>query len=250
MAARGRPAKVLTPTDLDELKLFLQQLPFLKKNQEQALALLESSDTFDERQMGLLKTVDREKNRYQQRQTLIEQIRIKQTNRQKLLANESEILGLLEQEQDRDTFFRLDRALESYMKIEKAAREDRIRLENEQRRELLQKTGKQLTEAQKKRNAKDQIKYALGGAVLAAWKRLQLPAESIDPKKVEEMMVISMRLTGRIQQTALYKEANALTNDPSQTRELLVQVMDAMMKYAMKDEPLYRIELKNLHKPE
>ena len=39
-----------------------------------------------------------------------------------------------------DTFFRLDRALESYQKIEKAALENRIRLENEHKRDILNKT--------------------------------------------------------------------------------------------------------------
>jgi hypothetical protein len=38
-----------------------------------------------------------------------------------------------------DNFFRLDRALESYQKIEKATLEDRIRVEKEDRRELSKK---------------------------------------------------------------------------------------------------------------
>ena len=71
---------------------------------------------------------------------MITQIQIKQRNQQQLLANEIEILQLLEQEQDQDTFFRLDRALESYQKIEKAALENRIRLENEHKRDILNKT--------------------------------------------------------------------------------------------------------------
>ena len=50
---------------------------------------------------------------------------------------------------NQDLFFRLDRALESYQKIEKAALDNRIRLENEHKREILQKSHKELTEAQK-----------------------------------------------------------------------------------------------------
>jgi hypothetical protein len=164
MATRGRPAKILTTTDLVELEKFLADLPYLKKNQNLAISLLHSKEfsELDEKDLSLLKIVHREKIQFQQRQALITQIQIKQRNQQQLLANEIEILQLLEQEQDQDTFFRLDRALESYQKIEKAALENRIRLENEHKRDILNKTNKKQTEAQKKRNAENQLKYALG----------------------------------------------------------------------------------------
>jgi hypothetical protein len=85
---------------------------------------------------------------------------------------------------DQDNFFRLDRAPESYQKIEKQPWK-RIRLENEHKREILQKSHKELTDAQKKRNAENQLKYALGGAVLAAWNKLNLSTENIDPEKLK-----------------------------------------------------------------
>ncbi|MEG1235605.1 MAG: hypothetical protein RSE18_17465, partial [Acinetobacter sp.] len=131
MATRGRPAKILTTTDLVELEKFLADLPYLKKNQKLATSLLHSKkfSELDEKDLSLLKIVHREKTQFQQRQSLIAQIQIKQRNQQPLLANEIEILALLKQEMDQDLFFRLDRALESYQKIEKAALENRIRLE-------------------------------------------------------------------------------------------------------------------------
>ena len=168
MATRGRPAKVLSSKDLLELEKFLIDLDFLKKNQQKAIQLLQKEyEELDEKDLSLLKIVHREKIQFEQRQSLIAQIQIKQRNQQQLLANEIEILQLLEKEQDQDTFFRLDRALESYQKIEKAALENRIRLENEHKRDILNKTNKELTEAQKKRNAENQLKYALGGIVLS-----------------------------------------------------------------------------------
>jgi len=39
MAKRGRPAKVFSAADFENLRTFLQQLPFLKKAQEKALNL-------------------------------------------------------------------------------------------------------------------------------------------------------------------------------------------------------------------
>lgn len=136
MAARGRPAKVLSSKDLLELEQFLRNLDFLKKNQKQAAHILISKQDYelDEKDLRLLKVVHREKIKFEQRQALIPQIQIKQRNKQPLLANEIEILGLLRLELNQDVFFRLDRALESYQKLEKAALDNRIRLENEHRR--------------------------------------------------------------------------------------------------------------------
>ncbi|WEV50091.1 hypothetical protein OZX61_12055 (plasmid) [Acinetobacter sp. ESL0695] len=151
MAQRGRPTKVLSSSDLSELLLFIRSLPFRKKNQEHALDLLQRTEQdFDEAEMKILKSADREKLLFQQRQGLLEQIKLKEKNQQKLFENELEILALEKNRQEREDFFRLDRALESYMKIQKAVLNDRIRLENERRRDVLKKSGKSTSEAQKK----------------------------------------------------------------------------------------------------
>lgn len=246
MANRGRPTKILSPHDLKALEQFLQQLPFLKKNQQQALNLFQQSqDKFTEPQLKLLKTVDREKNQYQARHALIEQIQIKHKNQQPLLSNEIEILGLLEQDQDQDTFFRLDRALESYQKIEKAALDNRIRLENEHKREVLRKTQKELTEAQKKRNAENKLKYELGGAVLAAWKELGRPIENIEADKVKNSIINNQRFFAMISQTTLYQYIHPRTGNYFQTRKLLVQVIEGLCEYTDHDTELYVTEVNN-----
>jgi len=215
MATRGRPAKVLTPNDLLTLQQFLENLPYLKKNQKLATSLLHSKEfsELDEKDLSLLKIVHREKIQFEQRQLLIEQIKLKEKNQQPLLANEIEILQLLEKEQDQDTFFRLDRALESYQKIEKAALENRIRLENEHKRDILNKTNKELTEAQKKRNAENQLKYALGGMILSMWKGFQVGIDPNNLKKVENIIESSLLSNSKIRNSALYQEAFAMTQD-------------------------------------
>lgn len=246
MANRGRPTKILTPNDIEALEQFLQQLPFLKKNQQQALSLLsQSHGPFDEIQLKLLKTVDREKNQYQARHALIEHIQLKQKNQQPLYANEIEILGLLQQEMDQDHFFRLDRALESYQKIEKATLEDRIRVEKEDRRELLKKTSKELTEAQKKRNAENKLKYELGGAVLAARKELGLSIDHLEPEKIKNIIINNQRFYDMISQTTLYQYIHPITGNYFQTRKLLVQVMNRLCEYTHQGTKLYITEVKN-----
>lgn len=246
MANRGRPTKILTPNDIEALEQFLQQLPFLKKNQQQAFSLLsQSHGPFDEIQLKLLKTVDREKKQYQTRHALIEHIQLKQKNQQPLYANEIEILGLVQQDMDQDHFFRLDRALESYQKIEKATLEDRIRVEKEDRRKLLKKTNTALTEAQKKRNAENKLKYELGGAVLAARKELGLSIDYLEPEKIKNSIINNQRFYSMISQTTLYQYIHSRTGNHFQSRELLVQVIEGLCEYTDHDLELYVLEVDN-----
>ena len=250
MATRGRPAKILTTTDLVELEKFLADLPYLKKNQKLATALLHSKEfsELDEKDLSLLKIVHREKIQFQQRQALITQIQIKQRNQQQLLANEIEILQLLEQEQDQDTFFRLDRALESYQKIEKAALENRIRLENEHKRDILNKTNKKQTEAQKKRNAENQLKYALGGIVLSIWKSYQVEIDPNNLKKVENRIKSSLLSSGKILNSVLYKEALAMTQDHKEAKNLFFLALEKLPTYNINQEDFHKVLLKKVYK--
>lgn len=250
MATRGRPAKILTTTDLVELEKFLADLPYLKKNQKLVTALLHSKEfsELDEKDLSLLKIVHREKIQFQQRQALITQIQIKQRNQQQLLANEIEILQLLEQEQDQDTFFRLDRALESYQKIEKAALENRIRLENEHKRDILNKTNKKQTEAQKKRNAENQLKYALGGIVLSIWKSYQVEIDPNNLKKVENRIKSSLLSSGKILNSVLYKEALAMTQDHKEAKKLFFLALEKLPTYNINQEDFHKVLLKKVYK--
>ena len=250
MATRGRPAKILTTTDLVELEKFLADLLYLKKNQKLATALLHSKEfsELDEKDLSLLKIVHREKIQFQQRQALITQIQIKQRNQQQLLANEIEILQLLEQEQDQDTFFRLDRALESYQKIEKAALENRIRLENEHKRDILNKTNKKQTEAQKKRNAENQLKYALGGIVLSIWKSYQVEIDPNNLKTVENRIKSSLLSSGKILNSVLYKEALAMTQDHKEAKKLFFLALEKLPTYNINQEDFHKVLLKKVYK--
>ena len=252
MATRGRPAKVLTPNDILTLQQFLENLPYLKKSQKLATSLLHSKEfsELDEKDLSLLKIVHREKIQFEQRQLLIEQIKLKEKNQQPLLANEIEILQLLEKEQDQDTFSRLDRALESYQKIEKAALENRIRLENEHKRDILNKTNKELTEAQKKRNAENQLKYALGGMILSMWKGFQVGIDPNNLKKVENIIESSLLSNSKIRNSALYQEAFAMTQDHKEAQKLFFLALEKLPTYNINKEEFHKVLMKTLHKPQ
>ena len=248
MATRGRPAKILTSNDLMTLQQFLEKLPFLKKNQQQALTLLQQANgIFNDKQLSLLKTADRDKNQFLKRQALIEQIKLKDKNQQPLLANETEILALLKQEIDQDTFFRLDRALESYQKIEKAALENRIRLENEHKREILQKNHKELTEAQKKRNAENQLKYALGGMLQSLYKDLGFSITQSQIPLLEQALIQTLIWEKTTKNTKIYKAVEHNTIDINEARELFHRILEDISTYKIKEQEFLTV-LINKHR--
>lgn len=245
MAARGRPAKVLSSKDLLELEKFLMDLDFLKKNQKQAAHILISKQDYelDEKDLSLLKIVHREKIQFEQRQALISKIQIKQRNKQPLLANEIEILGLLRLELNQDVFFRLDRALESYQKLEKAALDNRIRLENEHRREVLRKTGKPLSEAQRKRNIENQRKYELGGAVLAAFKQLNMDISQSTPDQIKNRIVNYKNFVDSVKNTKIFNEVNKYQDNYFKRERLFVDVIQGLATWSKAEKTLCTIEI-------
>lgn len=244
MATRGRPAKVFSTADFDHLRIFLQQLPYLKKVQEKARNLLQNqTDNFDDQQLKIIKLADREKTLFLKRQTLLEQIKIKEKNQQKLLGNEVEILKLANQQQDRDTYFRLDRALESYQKIQKAVQDDRIRFENERRREVLNKSRKPLTEAQKRRNEENRRKYELGGAVFAAFKKLNINIDSDTPKQVQNRIVNNYQFVLKMRNTQIFKEIIVQQKNWFKQRDLFFDVIEGLSTWKSNGEPLSSIEI-------
>ena len=245
MATRGRPAKVLSSKDLFELEEFLMNLDFLKKNQQRANTILHSKeyDELDEKDLRLLKIVHREKVQFEQRQRLITQIQLKQSNKQPLLANEIEILQLLEKEQDQETFFRLDRALQSYQKLEKAALDDRIRLENEHRREVLRKTAKTLSEAQWNRNIENQRKYELGGAVLAAFKQLNIDISQSTPDQIKNRIINNKNFVDKVKNTKIFNEVKKYQDNYFNREKLFVDVIQGLATWSKDEKPLCTIEI-------
>ena len=164
-------------------------------------------------------------------------------NQQKLLQNEAEILALSALDLDQETFFRLDRALESYQKIQKAVLDDRIRLENERRREILQKTGKAITEAQKKRNEENRRKYEIGGAVLAAFKKLDIKIETDTPEQIHNRIVNSHQFVSKVKSTKIFKQIVQQQNNFFRRQNLFIDVLEGLSTWSNRDQKLSTIEI-------
>ena len=185
MKKPGRPEKQITENDYMGLKILIEDLPFLTLNQKRILDLLRQPlSQLKPEQLKQIKTALREKEKYEQRQQLLESIKLKHQNQQRLNRSEIEILDLVKKQPfDRDMFFRLERALQTYQNLFKAIQADKIRLENEKRRETARQR-QEKTEAQKRRQAENQLKYALGGILLSVLKE---NGQDVDLNSVESI---------------------------------------------------------------
>lgn len=170
MAIRGRPAKVVTIQQFNKVLGFLNGLEFKTKAQEkfweidQNKAINFTDLSADIELMKLFKTVDRQRNAYEQNVELYKIIQHKATTTVPLTALEKEILGY--DWKDRDGFFNCQKALTTYAKLEKIAKSEIERAESQKRQEAIKKTQEQQTDGQKRRKENERRKYFLGGVVL------------------------------------------------------------------------------------
>ena len=112
----------------------------------------------------------------------------------------------------------------------------------------MNKTNKELTEAQKKRNAENQLKYALGGIVLSIWKDLQIKTDPNNLKAVEYRIKNSVGTVKRIRNSALFKEAIAMTQDNEEASRLFFLALDALPTYNINQEEFHKVLLKKVRK--
>ena len=102
---------------------------------------------------------------------------------------------------------------------------------------------------QKKRNAENQLKYALGGLVLSLWRKRNWPLDPDDLKSVESMIIRNVSFGSKIAKSSLYKEAASITGNHRIATELVLSVIDQLPEYKINQEELHKFILKKLYKP-
>lgn len=242
MAKRGRPKKVFSLDDLRNLYQFLEVHPYLTCLQAKVLDDLKQ-ENFNDEIYKRIKIVERYRVLYLERQTLLEQIKVKEKNQQKLLDNEIEILQLASSEMDIDIFFKLERALESYQKIHKAVLNDRIRLEKERRRDVLNKSRKTLTEAQIKRNEENRRKYEVGAAVLAAFKELNIEISKYTSEQIKRKIKADINFKRKVRSTKIFKEVAQHQEAYYKRENLFVDVLQSLAIWKKDNKQISTIEI-------
>ncbi len=163
MKKLGRPEIQLTQADIDELNSFIDNLHFLNKQQERYKQISSNTD-FNDDEKKLIKSNLREMKAHQKRMDTFKIIDFKSSTTQTLTNLEAEILAY--DWSVRDDFFNLQKALNTYIKLEKITHNEIKRIDQKERQKRINTVRSEQTESQKQRTAENRNKYFLGGSVL------------------------------------------------------------------------------------
>lgn len=163
MKKRGRPQIELNFHDVEKLNGFISSLIFLTKQQERFKKISEQM-SFNEDEQKLIKSNLREMNAHQKRIETLEIIKFKTKTTQQLSDLEKEILSY--DLSKRDDFFNCQKALNTYIRLEKITHNEIKRIDQQERQKRINAVRSEQTEAQKQRTAENRNKYFLGASVL------------------------------------------------------------------------------------
>lgn len=163
MKKRGRPQIELNFHDVEKLNGFISSLIFLTKQQERFKKISEQM-SFNEDEQKLIKSNLREMNAHQKRIETLEIIKFKTKTTQQLSELEKEILSY--DLSKRDDFFNCQKALNTYIRLEKITHNEIKRIDQQERQKRINAVRSEQTEAQKQRTAENRNKYFLGASVL------------------------------------------------------------------------------------
>ena len=163
MKKPGRPEIELTPKDITDLNSFIDNLHFLNKQQER-YKQISLNTQFNDDEKKLIKSNLREMKAHQKRMDTFKNIDFKSSTNQTLTDLEAEILNY--DWSIRDDFFNLQKALNTYIKLEKITHNEIKRIDQKERQKRINTVRSQQTESQKQRTAENRNKYFIGSSVL------------------------------------------------------------------------------------
>lgn len=163
MKKLGRPEIQLTQADIDELNSFIDNLHFLNKQQER-YKQISLNTQFNDDEKKLIKSNLREMKAHQKRMDTFKNIDFKSSTNQTLTNLEAEILAY--DWSIRDDFFNLQKALNTYIKLEKITHNEIKRIDQKERQKRINTVRSQQTESQKQRTAENRRKYFIGASLL------------------------------------------------------------------------------------
>lgn len=106
-----------------------------------------------------------------------------------------------------------------------------------------------LSQIQKKENgqqrrAENQRKFELGGAVLAAFKMLNIDIRQSSPEQIHNRIVNTTRFSNAVKNSKVFKEIRQHKNEPFEQNKLFLQVLDGLSTWSKEGTSLTVIEIK------
>lgn len=105
------------------------------------------------------------------------------------------------------------------------------------------------SEAQIKRNEENRRKYELGGAVLAAFKKLNIDIHSETPDQITNRIVNNSQFASRVRTSKIFKEITEHTYNFFKRQNLFLDVLEGLSTWERNHKKLSTIEIeKHQHK--
>lgn len=106
----------------------------------------------------------------------------------------------------------------------------------------------QKKDAGKKRKAENQRKFAIGGAVLAAFKKLNIDISDETPEQIINRIMNTQKFHDEVLQSEIFKEVLNHKKDPSEAKALFLDVLKGLATWEEVEIPIYYLEIDSILK--
>lgn len=100
----------------------------------------------------------------------------------------------------------------------------------------------------KKRKAENQRKFTIGGAVLAAFKKLNIDISNETPEQIINRIVNTQKFHDEVLQSEIFKEVLNHKEDPSEAKALFFDVLKGLATWEEVEIPIYYLEIDSILK--
>ena len=98
--------------------------------------------------------------------------------------------------------------------------------------------------ASEKRKAENKRKFELGGAVLAAFKKLNIDISNDTPQQITNRIVNTTKLHNEVRKSLIFKDVKTYKNEYFESNKLFIQVLEGLHTWQKGGELLSVIEIK------
>ena len=98
--------------------------------------------------------------------------------------------------------------------------------------------------ASEKRKAENKRKFELGGAVLAAFKKLNIDISNDTPQQITNRIVNTTKLHNEVRKSLIFKDVKTYKNEYFEANKLFIQVLEGLHTWQKGGELLSVIEIK------
>ena len=237
---RGRPAQLLQVAELHGFVEFLLEKDPRTELQNQVIDVLQADDfnfeMLSEAHQILVKEALKPYREHLKLQLLFDEL----STKPKQTEYEAKFIELFQAYQNKE----LDLAETNILKT-MCTRYYRFKAQQLQLKDLeLYLSQIQKKDDGKKRKAENQRKFELGGAVLTAFKKLNIDISNDTPQQITNRIVNTANFHNEVRKSLIFKDVKTYKNEYFESNKLFIQVLEGLHTWKKDGELLSVIEIK------